>query len=77
MSAASHGAAAGGVLGLVFVLLAQQLGYLNLSDLVPAVEYLFVGILVGGLLFGAIGMALGRLYRRSHPGVSREGVEKN
>jgi hypothetical protein len=66
MSATGSGAAAGVVLGLVLVLLAQQLGFLGLSDLVHAVEYLVIGAVVGGILFGVIGWALGRRYLARH-----------
>lgn len=67
MSAASHGAASGVVLGIVLVLLAQQLGFLPLSDLVLAIEYLIVGAVIGGILFGLIGWGLGRRYLARHP----------
>ncbi len=67
MSATTHGVGAGVVLGIVFVLLGQQLSYYSLSDLVSAVLYLVVGIVVGGVVFGAIGMALGRRYLAKHP----------
>jgi hypothetical protein len=67
VSATGAGAAAGVVLGLVLVLLAQQLGFLGLSDLVPAIEYLVVGAVVGGILFALFGWAMGRRYRARHP----------
>jgi membrane protein YqaA with SNARE-associated domain len=67
MSAASHGAGCGVVLGIVFVLLAQQLAFLNLSVLVPALEDLIVAAVVGGVLGGLIGWALGRRYLANHP----------
>ncbi len=66
MSSTSHGAAAGAVLGIVAVLLAQQLGLLSLSDLVMSVVYLVVGIVVGTAICGAIGMALGRKWVATH-----------
>lgn len=62
MSATSHGASAGIVLGIVAVVFGQQLGWFNLSDLLPAVEYLAIGIVVGGVLGAGIGYALGRRY---------------
>ncbi len=67
MSATGSGAASGVVLGLVLVLLAQQLGFLGLSDLVRAIEYLVVAAVIGGILFAAIGWALGRRYLARHP----------
>jgi hypothetical protein len=67
VSATTHGIAAGAVLGLVFVLLAQQFGYISLSDLGGALTYLLLGIVVGAVVFGLIGMALGRWYLHRHP----------
>ncbi len=70
MSATTSGVAAGIVLGIVGVLLAQQLGFLGLSDLVRAIEYLVVAAIVGGILFGVIGWALGRRYLARHASTS-------
>jgi NhaP-type Na+/H+ or K+/H+ antiporter len=67
MSAGTHGAGCGVVLGLVAVLLAQQFAYLSLSSLDPALEDLVLGAIVGGILGGLIGWALGRRYLRQHP----------
>lgn len=67
MSATGSGAASGGVLGLVAVLLLQQLGYLDLSSTLPSVQEFVLGIVVGILLGGVIGLVLGRRYRRRHP----------
>ncbi|MGI0071225.1 MAG: hypothetical protein ACRECT_04040 [Thermoplasmata archaeon] len=67
MSATSQGAGCGVVLGIVFILLAQQFAYLNLSQIVPAIEYLVVGAVIGGVLFALIGWSLGRRYERLHP----------
>jgi hypothetical protein len=67
MSSASHGASAGVVLGIVAALLGQQFGWLNLSDLLPTVEYLGIGIVVGGIVGGGIGLALGRRYLPKRP----------
>jgi hypothetical protein len=66
MSAASHGAGCGVVLGIVLVVLFQQLGYVNLSDIVPTIEYLVIGAVVGGILGALIGWALGRSYLARH-----------
>jgi uncharacterized protein (DUF697 family) len=69
MSATSQGAACGVVLGIASVLLAQQLAYLSLSGLVPAIEYLVIGGVIGGIVFAGIGWALGRRYLSKHPPV--------
>ncbi|MGI0053581.1 MAG: hypothetical protein ACREC5_06005 [Thermoplasmata archaeon] len=60
MSSTSQGAGSGAVLGVVLVLLAQQLGFLGLSALVPALEYLLAGALLGGVLGGLLGWELAR-----------------
>jgi membrane protein YqaA with SNARE-associated domain len=65
MSAGSHGAGCGVVLGIILVLLAQQFAFLSLSDLVPALEDLILGAVLGGILGGLIGWALGRRYLRN------------
>lgn len=67
MSAMSHGASAGVVIGLVVVLLAQQFGYLDLTNLVSAILYLVIGAVLGGVLFGLMGWGLGKRYARNHP----------
>ncbi len=67
MSATSHGVAAGVVFGIVCVLLGQQFGYLSLSDLTDSILYFVVAIVIGAVVFGVIGMALGRRYLRNHP----------
>jgi hypothetical protein len=67
MNSTTSGIAAGIVLGIVFVILAQQFGYLSLSSLTAAVEYLVIGIVVGAVIFGVIGLLLGRLYLKRHP----------
>jgi len=60
MSVAETTAASGAVLGGVVVLLAQQLGLLALSELVPTVIWFVVGALVGGVVFGVVGWAVER-----------------
>ena len=67
MSAGGQGAGAGVVIGICAVLLGQQLALFSLSDLVPAIEYLVVGAIIGGVLFGLIGWGLGRRYLSRHP----------
>ncbi|MGD0588241.1 MAG: hypothetical protein ABSA63_05540 [Thermoplasmata archaeon] len=66
MSATSHGASCGVVLGIVIVIFLQQIAYLDLSDLVPALEYLIIGIIVGGVIGAGIGFVLGRSYLARH-----------
>ena len=67
MSATSHGAACGVVLGIVIVIFLQQVAYIDLSDLVPSLEYLIIGGIVGGVIGAGIGWVLGRSYLARHP----------
>jgi hypothetical protein len=67
VSATGQGAGCGVVLGIVFVLLAQQFGYLSLSSLFPAIEDIVIGAVVGGVIFALIGWGLGRRYESTHP----------
>jgi len=67
VSATSTGASCGVVLGIVVVLLLQQFGYLDLTNLTNALIDLGLGIVVGGVLGGVIGWALGKRYPRTHP----------
>ncbi len=67
MSATTHGLSCGVVLGIVFVLLAQQFGFLSLSEITPAAEYLVGGAVVGGIIFGLLGWWLGHRYLALHP----------
>jgi drug/metabolite transporter (DMT)-like permease len=72
VSATSHGAFAGIVLGICFILLGQQFGYIDLTDLTTAIVDLVIAMVVGAAVFGAIGMALGRGYLRRHPPEPKE-----
>jgi ABC-type Fe3+ transport system permease subunit len=72
VSATSHGAVCGIVIGICFILLAQQFGYLDLSDLTTGILYLVIAMVIGAAIFGAIGMALGRGYLRRHPPAPQE-----
>ena len=67
MSATSAGAGCGVVLGIVFPLLGQQFGLLSMSALVPAIEYILIGAVIGGLIGAVIGYGLGRRYAAKHP----------
>jgi uncharacterized membrane protein YjjB (DUF3815 family) len=67
MSAASSAGAAGAVIGLVVVLLLQQLGYLIFTTLFVPILDLAIGAVVGAILFGIVGWGLGRRYRGTQP----------
>ncbi|MFZ3356001.1 MAG: hypothetical protein WA549_04495, partial [Thermoplasmata archaeon] len=67
MSATTGGLTCGVILGLVFVLLVQEFGYVSLSGIDAAVEYLVIGAAVGGVVFALIGWLLGRRYLARHP----------
>ena len=60
MSLATTTAASGVVLGLVGVLLAQQLGALPLSELGPTVLWCVVAMGLGGIVLGEVGALLER-----------------
>jgi len=60
MSAGSSGAESGAILGAVVVFLLQQLGYLSLSGLVPALEWLIAAVVIFGVFGGIAGALLGR-----------------
>jgi ABC-type Fe3+-siderophore transport system permease subunit len=70
VSATSSGAGAGVVFGIVVVLLAQQFAYLDLNPLITALTYVIIGAVIGGLIFGAVGWALGRSYEKKHPEIT-------
>jgi len=53
-------AASGAVLGGVVVLLAQQFGALPLSELWPTLIAFLLGIVLGGVVLGAVGSLLDR-----------------
>ncbi|MCI4320360.1 MAG: hypothetical protein L3J87_04015 [Thermoplasmata archaeon] len=61
---AISGAASGAILFVVVVLLGQQFGYVDLSNLTTGVLYLVVPALIGGIIFGILGGALARRARR-------------
>lgn len=67
MSAATHGAGCGAVLGLVVPLLVQQFGFISLSQLDATLEWLVGGLVVGLVLGAVIGYGLGRRFRARHP----------
>jgi ABC-type Fe3+-siderophore transport system permease subunit len=74
VSATSAGAGCGVVLGIVFVLLAQQFSMLSLSALIPSIEYILIGAIIAGLVGAVIGYALGRRYASRHPPPSGGGT---
>jgi uncharacterized membrane protein len=55
MNIAATLASSGAVLGLVVVILLQQLGLLSLSQLLPAVILVLVAMAVGAVLLGVVG----------------------
>ncbi|MFI5418326.1 MAG: hypothetical protein ACHQ2Y_05465 [Candidatus Lutacidiplasmatales archaeon] len=59
MGAGASGAVGGAIVGLSFIFLLQQLGFLDLSQLVPGLELLFLGTLVGALVLGSVGRLIG------------------
>ncbi len=67
MSAATHGAGCGAVLGIVAVLLLQQFAYLDLTSFTNAILYLVVAIVIGAVVGFGIGFALGKRYVHNHP----------
>ena len=64
MSAMTRGLGCGIVLGLCLVLLGQQLGFFDLSELTGAIEFLIIGAIVLGILGALVGWGLGRKYSR-------------
>lgn len=60
MSATSRGLGSGIVLGVVLILLGQQFGFFDMSDLDRSIELLVGGAVVFGILGGWIGRRLGR-----------------
>lgn len=67
MKATGNGAISGAILGLAFVFLAQQFGYLDFTvGVTILVEFLVAGI-AGGFVGAAVGGILGRRYLAHHP----------
>jgi NhaP-type Na+/H+ or K+/H+ antiporter len=61
---AISGAASGAILFVVIVLLGQQFGYVDLSNLSTGLLYLIVPAVIGGVIFGVIGAGLARRAQR-------------
>ena len=59
-SAAESLGESGAVLGVVVLLLLQQLGFLALPNLLTAVVGLVVAVAIGGLLFALVGQSVDR-----------------
>jgi hypothetical protein len=77
MAGGVSGAASGGILGLVLVLLAQQFGYVSFTTLEGTILLLVLVILVFAVVFGILGRAMkGSAIRRakSQAGIATEGV---
>jgi|SRR5580700_7106551 hypothetical protein len=64
MTAGGRGAGAGVIIGIVVVLLAQQLGLLEFANFTVPIIYFVVGAIAGAIVFGAIGLLIGRQARR-------------
>ena len=79
MSAGSSGAGTGVVFGIALALLGQELGYVDLGPLFPALEALVVFAIVFGVVFGLLGAGIGRRYRRRELGrrAAREVAKAN
>ncbi|HEV2519507.1 MAG TPA: hypothetical protein VGX00_02640 [Thermoplasmata archaeon] len=60
MSATTRGLSSGVILGVVLVLLGQQFGLFDMSELSNALIYLIVGAVAFGVLGGLVGARLGR-----------------
>ena len=60
MNLAETLASSGAILGGVVVLLAQQFGFLALSDVWPTLGWFLAGVLVGGIALGVVGYRLDR-----------------
>jgi hypothetical protein len=66
MAGGVSGAASGGILGLVLVLLAQQFGYLDFTSIINSVILLVLVVVVFAVVFGILGRAMkGRAIRRA------------
>jgi len=68
VSAASSAAASGVVLGIVLVFLAQQFGWLPLTDLLTSIFYFAIAVIVGGVVFGVPAKIAGRGTKPTAPG---------
>ncbi|MCI4365116.1 MAG: hypothetical protein L3K10_03520 [Thermoplasmata archaeon] len=76
MAGGVSGAASGGILGLVLVLLAQQFGYVDFSNLISALILMILVIFVFAVVFGILGIILkGSAIRRAkaQSGLGKEG----
>ena len=62
----ASGAGSGVVIGIATAFLAWQFGYLDLGMPSPGLLYLVAFIVVGAIVFGIIGAAIGRRYLRKH-----------
>ena len=70
MGAGSSAAGSGLVVGLCLVLLGQQFGFFDLSDLVSGIIYLVAFAVVFAVVFGLFGVWLGARYKRKHSGLT-------
>ncbi len=66
MAGGASGAASGAVLGLVGVILAQQFGYIQLTDFQSSLILLLIVMIPLGVVFGLVGRVLrGRAIKRA------------
>jgi|HubBroStandDraft_1064217.scaffolds.fasta_scaffold543425_2 hypothetical protein len=71
MGGGVSGAASGGILGLVLVLLGQQFGYITFTTLEGTILLLVLVILVFAVVFGLLGRAMkGSAVRRAKAGAA-------
>ncbi|MGA7924297.1 MAG: hypothetical protein WCA77_10020 [Thermoplasmata archaeon] len=64
MSAATRAASSGVVIGIVVVILGQQLGWIDFTQTIGASLQILIGAVVGGVVFGLLGVWIGARARR-------------
>lgn len=64
MSAASRSASSGVVIGIAVVILGQQLSLVDFTQTVGALLEILIGAVVGGVIFGLLGLWIGARARR-------------
>lgn len=64
MSAVTRSASSGVVIGISIVILGQQLGYVDFTQTLGAFLQILIGAIVGGLVFGLVGLWIGARARR-------------
>ncbi len=74
MGAISRAGASGLILGLVVIFLGQQFGFVDLTNFVGSIEQLLIAAAIGGIVFGLLGIWLGRRARRKISTAPKEWV---